>query len=162
MCLCAPTFWHVAFGVCPFFHADSWGSVEFLNRGSAVSFKWRVQIMSLFYEPNLVKNRPIFFFLPKDFGKLTGANEIFWKSTGAIAPVAPALTEPLLNKGLIEKEEKMASLEWWLMWTVGGQGERAVTRSHWEMRTFAIFVATTKKFGCWIRICTEISFYWGR
>ena len=33
----------------------------------------------------------------KFYGKLTGANEVFLKSTGLIAPVAPALSEPLAN-----------------------------------------------------------------
>ena len=36
-----------------------------------------------------------FSFFLKVFGKSTGANGVFWKSTDAIAPVAPALTEPL-------------------------------------------------------------------
>ena len=51
----------------------------------------------LSYDPNAVKDCPFFFFFPKVFGKSMGANGVSWKSTGAITPVAPALTEPLTS-----------------------------------------------------------------
>ena len=64
------------------------------TRGSAVNANDGCK--SLPYDTNTVNSCPIFFFL-KVYGKLTGANEVFGKSTGAIAPVTPALTEPLIK-----------------------------------------------------------------
>ena len=54
-----------------------------------------MQIIILYPNP-VTKKGPFFFFFLKIHGKSTGAIGALGKSTGAIAPVTPAVTEPLL------------------------------------------------------------------
>ena len=75
---------------------------------------------SLSFVPKPIKNRPIFLVFLKVYGKLMGGNEVVGKSTGAIAPIAPAM-RPWVKVWV--SYIFVSGICIWLFWVLFGKSE---------------------------------------